>query len=481
MLLYADISDMADIKTFSGQLGQALDAKAQWYDINGLPALLDDYRMLHTCVKNLYDFFLKKSLIKKDPYKLDKKISDVIPPENTAFAEGDRGVVIGMRFSDYDSTLDFLCNYYKFSVSQLTLPSIRKLVEFNNAFLWTSFSVNSPKPNTRGLASLVADGKKNADQFSASLLTDSISKASKAMASINTQLKDYTEFQKEYYKGTIRRRVFEANGFDYDKANASADDELQMIKKVFPTVMGKTPFYNELVDEIIQEDHAENKDALQQQVLLKLGIEEKKESKHEVKIDTKELLMDSVRALGAMAPQIDLAAQKIKENHDVLQAEHNTFFDKIKRALRKAFNIAEKPLFYQIVLSDESSGTKHREKVNYQLLMTDLGARTRRYAASATKESPGYERIYAQPEEKVLEYVNNQIFDCQKLLKLLNGLDEFFKQAPQIINRPKIKGLKMEITSIKNCVVKANQYRADYVAYVEEEAQFKKLGITNAN
>ena len=472
---------MADIASFSEQVLQALDEKAAWYNNDGLPALLENYRMLHTCVKNLYDYLIKKSLIKKDPYKLDKKISDIIAPENSNFSDADRSAVIGMRFSDYDSTLDFLCNYYKFSLDQLSLGAIKKLVDFNNAFQWNSFSINSPKPNTRGLAGLVSDSRQNGDQFSISLLNDSVSKAGKALTDITTQLKALTEFQKEAYKGNIRRKIIIANGFDIAKAATGADVEMQLIKKSFASAMGKVPFYNELVDELVREDNAENKEALQQAVLAKLDVKTKAAAKKTPDVDTKALLMDSVWTLGALSPQLESVLAKVQENHDVLESEHNTFMDKLKRMLRKAFNIEEKPLFYQLTIIDESTDTKRREKINYQTFISDLDARCRRYAAGAVKGSPGYERIYAQPEEKVLEYVNNQIFDCNRMLKLLSGLDEFFKQAVQPQNKSKIKGLKMEITSIKNCVVKANQYRADYTAYVEETNQLKKLGISNEN
>ena len=36
----------------------------------------------------------------------------------------------------------------------------------------------------------------------------------------------------------------------------------------------------------------------------------------------------------------------------------------------------------------------------------------------------------------------------------------------------------MELTTLKNIQVKANQRRAEYLAYVEEKEQMKKLGIT---
>jgi hypothetical protein len=40
-----------------------------------------------------------------------------------------------------------------------------------------------------------------------------------------------------------------------------------------------------------------------------------------------------------------------------------------------------------------------------------------------------------------------------------------------------IRGIKLEITAIKNSVVKANQKRHEYVSQKEEIEQLKKLGV----
>ena len=60
----------------------------------------------------------------------------------------------------------------------------------------------------------------------------------------------------------------------------------------------------------------------------------------------------------------------------------------------------------------------------------------------------------------------------------LNSLDDFFKSAAAPINKSKIKGLKIDITTLKNSIVKANQQRVEYTSYIEEEAQMKRLGIS---
>lgn len=462
---------------FSQTVIDAAEAKTEWYDREELPALLEQYRLLHTCVKNIFDFLVKKSLITPDPYKLDNKISDIKAPDNSPFNENERSLTIGMRFSNYESTVDFLCNYYKFSISNLTLGNIKKLVDLNNAFAWNQFTPNSAKPNTRGLAELVLRARQNLDTLTQSMVTDSLSKASRALSEITRILKELTDFQKENYKAQVRKNVFHSASYDAKAASESPAAEMAQIKKNFAAAMGKTPFYNELIDEIIQEDTAPNKDALQQALLTKLNVAEKADKKKKKEIDTKDMIMGALRVLGALPPQLEAVSQKLDENHEILESEHNSLGDKIKRLIRKAFNLPSPPCFYNIVVGDGE--TKRREKLNFQQFSTELATRSRRYASCASKDSQVYANIAAQKEEKILEFVTSQLADCNKVIKVLAGLDDFFKQAAAPSNKSKIKGIKMEITSIKNCVVKANQVRAEYAAYVEEEAQMRKLGITN--
>ena len=475
--LYADIMSMENGTNFTETLTQALDAKAQWYDTEGLPKILDNYRLLHTCVKVIFDFLVKKALITPDPYKLDKKISDIKAPENGQFVENERSVIMGQRFSDYESTLDFLCNYYKFSVSQLTLANIKKLVDLNNAITWNSFSANSNKINTRVLATLVFSARQNSDALTSSMLNDNLSKASNALNDINSALKEYSDFQREWYKGLVRKNVLLSPNYDASKVT-DASSELQQIKKNFAAAMSKAPFYNELIDEIIQEDMGSKKEELQKKVLEKLNIAAEKNKKVEKRIDTKALIMSSLSVLGSMPPQIGTIAQKIQENHDLLESEHNSFMDKVKRAIRRAFGIAEKPLFYTVFIVDQTTGAKHSEKINYQTFMTDLATRARRYGSVSQQNSPAYKKINSMPEEKIADFVAAQITDCNHLIVLLNALDDFFKSAASPLNKSKVKGLKIDITTLKNSVVKTNQIRVEYVSYIEEEAQMKKLGIT---
>ena len=467
---------MENSGNFSEALLQSIDAKAHWYDSEALPKLLDNYRLLYTCVKNLFEFLVKKALITPDPYKLDKKISDIKAPDESQFVETEKSVIMGQRFSDYESTLDFLCNYYKFSVSHLTLANIKKLVDLNNTFMWASFTQNSAKPNTRVLASLIATGRRSSDVLTSGMISDSLSKAAEAMNEINTTLRDLSEFQKEYYKGQVRRNVIASPMFDKAKAFSSPADEIAQIRKNFASAMGKMPFYGELIGEIAQEDQGDDREKRQQALLSKLAISQKNESK-EKKIDTKEILMDTVRMLGGIPLHIEQISNKIRDNHDILESEHNTFKDKFLRSLRRAFGLAEKPTVYPLVIADTRAGTQRTEQIDYNVFMSELSIKQRRCGACSNKKTQNYAKIEALPEGDILEFISGQIAEFQRLIAQLGALNDFFKAEAAPANKPRIKGFKIDIDALKNTIVKINHMRAEYVSYIEEQEQMRKLGI----
>ena len=86
------------------------------------------------------------------------------------------------------------------------------------------------------------------------------------------------------------------------------------------------------------------------------------------------------------------------------------------------------------------------------------------------------QKIKTMPNETLFNSLTKYISDCNEILKQLGGLDEFYKNIkPEL--RSKIRGIKIEITTITNSIIKANQYRAEYQALSEEVNQMKKLGV----
>ncbi len=362
-------------------------------------------------------------------------------------------------------------------MAHITLPNIKKLVDLANAIHWNSFTVNNNKINTRVLALLISEARQNSDALSVSMISDSLAKASSSQSAILEILKGFSDFQRERYKVSVRNIVMTAPGYSKEKAMESTSAEIAMIRKHF-SALGKMPFYNELIEEIALEDQSPNKEQLQAKTLQKLNIDSKSEVKKEKKVDTKAMLMLSVAVLGATASQFVQIMQKVQENHDVLESEHNSFADKLKRAIRKAFGFQEKPVVYTVTIEDQATDSRRQEKVNYQNVITELATKARRYTSISQKNSAGYKKVFALPEDKILDFVSAQVSECNRLLVILNALDGFFKSAAAPYDKAKIKGLKIDLTTLKNSIIKTNQHRAEYTSYIEEEEQMRKLGIT---
>jgi hypothetical protein len=472
---------MSDGQTFLKELENALTAKTEWLNTSLLPEMLDNYRLLHTCVKNLYDLLVERSLIKSDPYKLDKKISEITVPDDSPFIENERATVMGARLSDYESMLDFICTYFKFSVDHINIQQIRRLVDFNNCIDWSHFSPNNSKTNTRNLAELINEARNHAAQMTISLINDSINKSAQAVSAINATLKELTDFQREIYKGQMRKDLFEHPSFNKELAFKSANAEMAEIKRLYPIVMGKKPFYNDLIQEIIKEDQSADKAQLQQALLQKLQVQEQRSQKSKKKVDTKSMLMEPVLALSALGPQLHTVVAKISVNHDILSTEHNSFFDKLKEALRKAFNIPKPKEEYDLTIINQKTDTRNIQTIEYNSFLANLEHKERFFLSFSGKQTTEYKKIESSTEESILNFINKQISDAQEILVILNALDDYFKVNANNQDKEKIKGMKIELVTMKNTLVKANQKRAEYTSYIEEYAQMKKLGIKDVD
>ncbi|MBE6351224.1 MAG: hypothetical protein E7062_10850 [Spirochaetaceae bacterium] len=468
---------MADINDFENNLYKALEERTNWFDTTVLPPILEDYRVLHSCVTNLINILVQKGTITPDPYRLDKKISDVEVPDESDFSDSDRNMKIGVRLSDYERVIDFLCNYFKFSVKMLSLERIKKLVALNNYFQWGSMVPTSPQQNTKGLAEIFNQTRQGADTISISVINGGISQAAKITAQINSVLKQVTELQREIYKAEIRKKIINSPSFPADKITSSQAGVLQ-VKKMFTATMGKQHFYSELIEEIFIENSPEG-EKRRQQILDKLKIVVQTKEKKAVQINTKNLIMEAVRTLSALAPQLNVIVEKMEENHSIIESEHQGLWEKFKKAFRKAFGIKEKPVEYIIPITDTVTQTTHNEKVNFQKNINDITKRFHFYNSFATRQTPGYQKIESESEAQILAFLTKQLSECQQLLSILAAYDKFFKNAVQPINRNRVKGMSMELTSIKNTLVKTNQRKAEYSAYMEEQQQMKKLGITD--
>ena len=465
---------------FDAELQAALSKKQEWYNSESLQELLNEYRLLHTCVKNLYECFVKKSLIQPDPYRLDKKISEIIVPESSPFSESEIPKVFGARFSDYETMLDFICTYFRFSTENFSIQTVKKLLDLNKVFDWEDLSMNSSRMNTRALAMIINNAKTNSPNVVQSMINDSVAKCTQSSVVISKMLNELGVFLRELFKGGLRKDLFEHPDFDKAKAAESAEAEQAEIRRLYTKVTGKKTMYTDLIAEIVEEDHGPDKERKQAAVLDRLAIKgsSKVEKKKAAGPDTKEMIMQAILALGAMAPTLTQLHAKLGENFTLLYQKKNTFFNKLMAALRKAFHISEKERVCNLPIKDAKTGTERTQKINVNEFLTDLSRKERVYNGIGMK-GVEYQKINASNEDAILSFVNKQISEVQSIFVIINALDAYFKNEVDTEFKVKVKGMQIELSALRNSIINANKKRGEYASFKEEHAQMQKLGLSD--
>lgn len=462
-------------KEFIVRLSEAVESKKQEFNSKLLPQMQENYNIQSTAVQAIRSILLKKRAIHDDPYKYDSRMTEIEVPSSEAFMDSEKASILGSRLSHYEMMLGFLNNYYQFNTDFLSPKRISILIELNNTFHWEHFSNTSNHPNTRGLADIIHGIFTSPDTLSASLLKDSISHLAKSEITINALLKDLSNFHRESYKLLIRCEVMPSvNVSQNDCLNPSG--VLREIKKVFASKLKKHPFYTDLIIEIIKEDYGNDGAGLRQEILQNLSPQhsEKYEEVHEE--NYRRSLLAGLKFLGNTAPHFRSSLEKIRANQELIYKSNRGFFKNLVKSIKQAFNVEEKEHEITITILDPITQAKKKQTINYTFFEKDIMRKIALFQNISTAGSGLQQKIKTMTDDALLHSLTQYIGECNELLKQMAGLDEFYKNVKPDL-RAKIRGIKIEITTITNSVIKANQCRAEYASYTEEAEQMKKLGL----
>jgi len=462
---------MADSATpnYTDMLSQALMARKDWLEKSELGKLKDELRVFQISYSVLYNMFLKKKLINEDPYKQESKISDLEIPDTGPFNEAKKREQISLRLASYDSQMDFLVNFYQFGVDFLNVERIRRIVGLVRYIDWMNLTPDSQSNNTKVVAEIVNNAKSGAGQdgLTLSIIGESLTKLPKCTNTIMGILKNLSVYHKETYKLNVRKAI---TGMQAQEANAAS------IKRKMNSAMPGSVFYQEYVDELIKEDYSKDGPALREAVLKSLMITDDKPKAAKPKTDYKAILLGGVAAIGNAAAVMNDILHKIDENEEVLADQKKGFWEKLRQLIRTMMHAEPEEVFYDLLYVDQSTGVQKKENTNLHQLRGDLERKTR-ILAGMNAQGSVMAKLKTMNEEQCTAYLERTIRDVQNYHRILTALDDFFKTSVKKDDRSKIKGIKPELASVKNCIVKANQLRAEYTAAKEEEEQMKRLGI----
>jgi hypothetical protein len=459
-----------DISNYIETLQQVLSERKDFLDKSELGKLKENLRVFHTSFASLYGIYLKKKLIDEDPYKQETKINELEVPDGSPFNEAKRVEQLSIRLSNYDNELDFLVNFYQLGMDYLNLERIKRIVGLIRYIEWSGFSPDSQSIMTKAVADMTNHAKVGVDTLTLSIIGESLSKLSKMTTAIMTELKNLNIYYRESYKLSIRQNI---------TVTMSANEaNVDNIKKKMPSAIPGLPFYRELIEEVIKEDYSNSGTDLKDSILnlLKVPVEKQKSAK--TAVNYKGILMDGIQVIGGASSAFNEIGVKLDENQTLLESRKKGFLHAIKELIRQITNAEPDEVIYDVEYMDQTKGVMVKEKINFHQLRDDMTKKSR-ILASFIKGS-AYNKLMAMPEDQIIGYLERNIRDVQTMHKTFNALDDFFKGALSNEDRDKVKGIKPELSALKNTIVKANQLKYEYSAQKEEEDQMKRLGLNPA-
>ncbi|MDR2445453.1 MAG: hypothetical protein LBD44_05915 [Spirochaetaceae bacterium] len=456
---------------FLPRLKAVLDTRRDWFDRVELPKLKDEFRCFHNAVSSLYALFSKKGFIIEDPYKNETKSGDLEVPVIGLISDSNKRELLGRQLSALDNELDFLVNFYEFSTSSFTQEKLKIIVGLVKYVDWLHLTPDGINSTTQAISEIVTNIRHGLnDQFSTQLLTDSLATLASTTKTIINTLKLLSDFNRELYKYDLRLNI--TSSMSADEATAAN------IKKKLADGKHSIPFYVELVNELIKEDYSDNSKSLQEAVLQQLLVEMAQNRKSKkAQPSFKLILIDGLNCIGLAGANISEIVKKISENRDLLNSQKKGIWEKIKNLVAQISNKEEEPTIYEFEQIDPVKGTPVREKLNFNAFCVTLSKKTVILNAIAPR-GVAIKKLEGMNDNQLIELLQRNLKDALSYHKTLNGLDDYFKNAANKDTRPKIKGIKPELSALKNTITKANEKLQDYNAKKEEAEQFKKLGIS---
>ncbi|MCL2380366.1 MAG: hypothetical protein FWC64_02090 [Treponema sp.] len=459
---------MPDNNDYPKTLADALKARADILEKNELVKLKELFRAYHVGFASLYNLYVKKGLIHEDPYKQEAKIAELEVPSSAPFSEADKMDQLTRRLANYDNQLDFLVNFYQFSVEFLTIDRLKRILALVKYIDWVRLSPDSEDPVSKAVAEMTGQIKTGTDSLTMSVITESLSNLNRSFNPILANLKALADYQRELYKLELRDVTA---GMSPEEAAS-----LPQLKRKLSQDKPGLPFYPDLVGEALKEDYSDEGPALREAVLKKLQVDEAKPKEVKAPVSFKGILLDGIQGLGGTAATFSEILAKLDENQIILQNRKQSFFEKLKRIFRQMFNKEREQVIYEVEYVDPVKGIPVREKVDFYSFRGEL-ERKIRTLGPLTVRGPAASKLESIQEEQLTGFLERNIREVQSLHKTLGALDEFFKAAVDRADREKIRGIKPELGTIKNAIVRANSKRYEYSAQKEEEEQLRRLGV----
>jgi hypothetical protein len=466
---------------FLKRLEAALAARRSRLDERA-PLLKEAVRTYQQRFQALFDLFLRKGLVREDPYEYGQKPGGLTAPSDEPFPETDKRDDVSFRLDSLRKHLETVATTWKLDTDGLDLGRLKRLSALVRYLPWAGLSEQSPSPTAKVVAQFVNSIRMGTDRVHAVVVKDAVNQLAQSQRDLAILVSEFASFQRERWKAELRGKALPKVTLDRQRPEAKREETLRALRHAVGETMPGSPFYPELAGEVLDEDLSPRAEELRNRLLESLARTEESAPapapKREPPPPDRNALLDAVRLFARAEAEMQSALATLTVNAERLAGSTRGFSGFLHRLLAALAGQRGKEQTIDVEYL-EQDGTRH-ETVALAPFLESVKRKVELMASLGDESGQAFARIAAAADDQLLEFVERQLSDLMVLHRRMGGVNARLQaEAPagrSAGRRGEAKGIRLELSAVKNFLVKANQRLHDYTARLEELQQFQRSG-----
>ncbi|MGO9307627.1 MAG: hypothetical protein ACLQDL_01230 [Spirochaetia bacterium] len=453
---------MEAVSRYQEQLEAAIETRRQWLEDEQIPALKNALASFEALFEGAIGMLIRKGLLREDPYNYEQAFSDIAIPKDDVLPEFENSDEVSYRLAAYRRQLKYVSTEYPLELSTLNLARLKKLSSLISYINWLELGESTKSPTTRAFARVFMKVRMGADSMASQILKDSEVQIVRTTHLIRAILGDLISYCRESWKAEIRRIVLPGLTESAGEGRTRREEMLKGIRRGFANRMAGRPWYPTLAEEVADEELSKDAEERRAKVLASLAVTAPERPAAEAP-DGRAILLDSVRLFSRPSEEFATAIAVLEENEKLLAESRSSGGGWLRRLLGTAPAAKTDDRQYKVQYADPGVRTPKTETIDFPRFITEVQKKSSLLAALSAGGGPAYHRLASTPEEQLAGFVDKQLTELLLIHRRLGCLNTMF-QARVAQEKKTARGIKIELLTIKNALVKANHRRHEYKA-----------------
>ncbi len=446
--------------SYVDQLESALDTRARWLETVQIPLLKDTLVAYQSHFEGVMAMLIRKGLLREDPYNYEQAFTEIVIPSDDSLPDFENADEVSFRLAAFRRQLKFVSAETSFDLHSLGLARLKKLSALISYINWLGFGEGSSSPTTRVFARAFMKVRMGSDTMASQILKDNEIQIIKAVHQLRAVIAELIAFHRESWKAELRRKVLSQLNLAPQDGRMRKEEAVRAVRRGFGQSMNGKPWYPALSEEVIQEEVGDDGPARKEKILASLVVTATETVKVTVAPEGKPILLEAVRILCRPHEEISTALAVLEENKRLLHDSRGTggWF---RRLLGRSGDSEGESRTYKAQYAEPGVPAPKTEPIDFSAFLAETQKKSSLLAALASGKGPAYRKLDATSEELLANFLDKQLNELLLIHRRLASLNTLF-QARAAQEKKTTRGIKIELLTIKNAIVKANQRRHEY-------------------